>query len=64
MWRVRGGPGACSGRSRFLFACNGGCIGFVEVLMSQCYSGKQLQIARRLNGGLKVWKAPRFGTRK
>ena len=31
---VRGGCGAYSGRSRSLSARNGGCIGFVEILMS------------------------------
>ena len=34
MWRLRDGLGACSGRARFLSACDGGCVGFVEVLMS------------------------------
>ena len=40
--------GAVPGRSRFLSACSGGCIGFVEVWMSQCYWEMQLQFARRL----------------
>ena len=42
MGRARGSLGAG------LFALNGGCIGFIEVLMLSCYLGKQLQIARRL----------------
>ena len=45
--RVQSGLGAVSGRSRFWSACKGGCIGFVEILMSRCFRGKQLQIARR-----------------
>ena len=31
---VCGGRGAGSGHVRFLSTCNGGCIGFVEMLMS------------------------------
>ena len=34
---------ACSGRSRFLSACNGGRSGFVAVLKSSgCYCGEEI----------------------
>ena len=32
--KVSGGCGACAGHVRFLSACDGGYIGFVEILMS------------------------------
>ena len=54
--------GACSGGVRFLCACNGGCIGFVEVFDAVVLLGKQLQIARRLIGlqmaALCYWEMP------